>query len=338
MSPPLRLLVFGMACAASAPTLAALLEAGFAVEALVLPGGASAHPDRRSALTPQPPLPCEGEGEQSASAKDSPPSRVGDPRGEGVGGGGRSPQPAASPQILGRCGEPERLAAAAGVPVFRAAPDAPRVLALASGVDAIVVACFPVRLPPDLLARPRLGGLNVHPSLLPLGRGPEPVFWTLRRGERRTGATVHRLDAGWDTGSVVIQRAVAVLAGVRAPDLERDLMALGGTLLVEALPLLAAGRLVPIPQDDAQATRAPVPAPADWLVPTDLPAGWAFNFVRGVSPLGEPLAVRGPFGIVPVRDAVAHHPTERPDVLLEERPGGILRVRFSPGWVEFEPG
>jgi methionyl-tRNA formyltransferase len=72
--------------------------------------------------------------------------------------------------------------------------DDQRLLALASAVDAVVVACFPWKLPPALLARPRLGGLNVHPSLLPLGRGPEPVFWTLRRGERRTGATIHRLD------------------------------------------------------------------------------------------------------------------------------------------------
>ena len=213
-----------------------------------------------------------------------------------------------------------------------------RLLALASAVDAVVVACFPWKLPPALLGRPRLGGLNVHPSLLPLGRGPEPVFWTLRRGERRTGATVHRLDAGWDTGPVVAQRAVDVPVGVRGPALERDLMALGGELLVAALPPLASGRLVPVPQDDAGATRAPVPAAADWLVPTNLPSGWAYAFARGVAPLGGPLAVRGPFGVVPVRDAVAHDLMERPADPIETKLGGILRVRFSPGWVEFAPG
>jgi len=73
-------------------------------------------------------------------------------------------------------------------------------------------------------------------------------------------------------------------------------------------------------------------------VPTTLPAGWAFAFARGVAPLGGPLAAQGPFGVVPVRDAVAHDPTERPGAPLEERPGGAVRVRFSPGWVEFEPG
>jgi len=344
---PLRLLVFGMACAASAPPLAALLEAGFAVEALVLPP---------AGVAPSPPL---GGGEHAGPPL-LPLSRARGrvPSGRRLGGGGHpggaaSPIPhrrTSPPAAANRAATPlhqatwadgsvpEHLAAAAGVPVLRAAPDDPRVLALASRVDAIVVACFPAKLPPALLARPRLGGLNVHPSLLPLGRGPAPVFWTLRRGERRTGATVHRLDGGFDTGPIVAQRAVDLPEGIRAPDLERDLMVLGGELLVEALPLLATGQLVPAPQDDARATRAPVPTPADWLVPTDLPAGWAFAFARDVAPLGGPLAVRGPFGVVPVRDAVAHHPTERPALPVETRPGGILRVRFAPGWVEFAPG
>ncbi len=316
-SPSLRVLVFGMACAASAPPLAAVLRAGLGVEALV--------------LADESPPACPLATGVGAGAREQPDDQSGLPSRAVEGGRVSVPVGAAE-------SEPERLAVAAGVPVLRAEPGSPAVLDLASDVDAIVVACFPRKLPPALLARPRLGGLNVHPSLLPLGRGPEPVFWTLRRGERRTGPTVHRLDAGFDTGPVVAQRAIDMPAGVRALDLERDLMALGGELLVEALPRLAAGNLAGMPQDDDRATSAPTPTPADWLVPTTLPAAWAFSFARGVAPLNEPLAVRGPFGVVPVRDAVAHHPTERPPAPVQTVSEGIRRVRFSPGWVEFDPG
>ncbi len=230
----------------------------------------------------------------------------------------------------------ERMAVAGGVPVTRArsiAEAAARVVADAP--DAVAVACFPWRLPPWLLALPRLGCLNVHPSLLPAGRGPEPVFWTLRRGERESGATVHLMDAGFDTGPVVAQVQMPVPDDARAPDLESALMALGGTLLVDALPKLAAGSLRPIPQDDAAATYAPLPSPADWLLPTSLPAGWAFRFARGVAPLGGPLAAQGRFGLLPVREAVAHDPFARPDQPLVEHADGTTTVRFTPGWVRF---
>lgn len=157
--------------------------------------------------------------------------------------------------------------------------------------ELIAVSCFPRRIPPRLLTLPRLGCLNVHPSLLPTGRGPEPVFWTLRHGERRTGVTIHLMDEGFDTGPILAQQEVAVPFGIRAPDLERDLAELGGQLLVESIEGLASGEIQPRPQDPACATLAPVPTENDFLVPTNLPAGWAYAFARGVSPLGGPLAV-----------------------------------------------
>ncbi|MCC6315552.1 MAG: hypothetical protein IT337_16255, partial [Thermomicrobiales bacterium] len=196
---------------------------------------------------------------------------------------------------------------------------------------------FPRRLPPVWLRLPPLGCLNVHPSLLSLGRGPEPVFWTLRRGERRSGATIHRMTERFDAGPILTQTAIAVPPGIRAPDLERELMTLGGQALVAALPALATGAIDFRPQDETLATDAPVPSPADWLMPTTLPAGWAFNFARGVAPLGGPLAVRGAsLGVLPVRDALAHNPTERLASPIVVRGDGIVRVRFAPGWVEFQ--
>jgi methionyl-tRNA formyltransferase len=205
--------------------------------------------------------------------------------------------------------------------------------------DLLVAACFPWRVPPELLAVPRLGALNVHPSLLPVGRGPEPVFWTLRRGERQSGATVHLMDAGFDTGPIVAQGAVEVPVGIRAPDLERELMTLGGELLVEAIENARrrTGPLTGQPQPVAGGTSAPVPGADDFVIPTNLPGRWAYSFGRGVAPLGGPLRllVMGTGEVIPVRDAIDDDPLATQAAPLVDEGDGIVRVRFNPGVVRF---
>src|SRR5215471_6713061 len=74
--------------------------------------------------------------------------------------------------------------------------------------DVICVACFSQRIPRTVLDIPRLGCLNVHPSLLPANRGPEPLFWTFREGSQHTGLTIHLMDEGMDTGPIVAQEVV----------------------------------------------------------------------------------------------------------------------------------
>jgi methionyl-tRNA formyltransferase len=161
-------------------------------------------------------------------------------------------------------GEPERLAAEAGIPVVWVASSRDATAAIgAAAPEAAAAACFPWRLGREARRIPPLGILNVHPSLLPAGRGPEPVFWTLRRGEQVTGATVHLMDAGLDTGPIVAQATRPVPSGVRAPELQRNLMSLGGRLLVESLPALATGALTPSPQPVEGVSHAPMPGPAD---------------------------------------------------------------------------
>lgn len=280
-----RIVLLGMACAASVPPLIALLDAGAAVVAVVLP--------------------------DATGAADAP-------------------------------SELELRAAAAGVPVVAITAMNAAAVETIAGLrpDLIVVACFPWRLPAALLTLPRFGAVNIHPSLLPVGRGPEPVFWTLRRGERETGVSLHQIDVGLDTGPVLAQTRRPVALGVRAPALERELMTLGGQALVAALPGVLAGTIAPRPQDEARATHAPVPAATDWVVPTTLPAAWAYAFARGVAPLGGPLtlAVGAARRSYPIHDALAYEaagPMTEPVVI--ERPG-VIRARFRPGWVRFRIG
>ncbi|MDQ3044645.1 MAG: methionyl-tRNA formyltransferase [Chloroflexota bacterium] len=203
--------------------------------------------------------------------------------------------------------------------------------------ELIVVACFPHRLPEALLALPRLGCLNVHPSLLPLGRGPEPIFWTLRRGERRTGVTIHLMDEGLDTGPILTQSGLDIAPGIRAPALEATLAHLGGQLLVATIATLQAGQAHPQPQNAETATAASFPSAADWLVPTNLPATWAYNFVRGVAPLDGPLTLRVTRGgaCFPLSDALDVDPTGSlaAPIVLD---GASLWAQFNSGTVRFQ--
>ena len=235
-----------------------------------------------------------------------------------------------------RPGNTRRAAEEAGIPVVWVRSSAEAAAALrAAAPEVAAAACFPWRLPPSVLAVPSLGILNVHPSLLPAGRGAEPVFWTLRRGERVTGVTIHRMDAGLDTGPIVAQAELPVAQGVRAPDLERNLMTLGGELLVAALPALGAGTLQLREQPAQGVSLAPEPSAADWTIAPLLPAAWAWNFARGVAPLRGPLTVLAGGTAIPVADALDWSADELlVDRVIDEGDGAV-RVRFSPGWVRF---
>ncbi len=114
--------------------------------------------------------------------------------------------------------------------------------------DLILVAAFGQILKPRLLEIPRLGCVNLHPSLLPAYRGPNPFYWVLRQGERTTGVTFHRIDAGIDTGPILVQRELEILPGERERSLERRATELAVALLPELIAGLRAGTLEARPQ------------------------------------------------------------------------------------------
>lgn len=137
--------------------------------------------------------------------------------------------------------------------------------------DVAVVVAYGRFIPSRLLTVPRQGFVNVHPSLLPLHRGPSPIQWAIASGDRETGVTTMLLDEGMDTGPILLQRATPITSHERAPDLERRLAALGAELLVETLAGLAAGSVAPHAQDETLATVTPKldrkMAKIDWHLP-----------------------------------------------------------------------
>ncbi len=129
--------------------------------------------------------------------------------------------------------------------------------------DLIVVAAYGQILRQNLLDLPAHGSVNVHASLLPRWRGAAPVQAAILHGDRVTGITIMRMDAGLDTGPILARRETKIGERETGGELETRLADLGADLLVETLPAYLDGSLVPQPQEDAQATYAPMLKKAD---------------------------------------------------------------------------
>lgn len=188
----------------------------------------------------------------------------------------------------------------------------------AIGADAAVVAAYGLLLPPPVLEAPRLGCLNVHPSLLPRWRGAAPVARTIEAGDALTGVTIMLMDAGLDTGPVLLQREVPVPARARTGPFEADLAALGGRLMVAALAGLDEGSLVPQPQAAAGITYAPKLGRAEGLIDWRLPAAALEQRIRAFDPWPGSHATVGAVGLK-VLDALVTDGDGAPGTLLDDR-------------------
>ncbi len=149
--------------------------------------------------------------------------------------------------------------------------------------DLVVVAAFGQILPGEILERPRLGCLNVHPSLLPKYRGAAPLNWTLIRGEKTTGVTIMMMDAGVDTGDIILQEETPVREGETCDGLHDRLAIMGADLLRKAVGQIEGGTAVRTPQDHRQATHAPRLKKEDGRIDWGRDAAAIVNFIRGLA-------------------------------------------------------
>jgi methionyl-tRNA formyltransferase len=181
----------------------------------------------------------------------------------------------------------KRWARERGVPVLQ--PEKVRDGRLAAELralapDVLCVAAYGRILGRDLLDLAPHGALNVHGSLLPRWRGAAPIQWAIASGEAETGVTIMRMDEGLDTGDMLLQRALPIAPADTAETLAPRLAALGGEALVLALALEAEGKLVPVRQDPAQATLAPILTKEHGRVDWTLPARVVHDRLRGFTP------------------------------------------------------
>jgi methionyl-tRNA formyltransferase len=150
------------------------------------------------------------------------------------------------------------------------------------GSDAMVVVGYGQIIPQTIIDLPRHGILNVHASLLPKYRGAAPIQWAIANGEAETGVTIMKIDAGLDTGDMLLKTATSIGPDEAAPELAARLAAAGAKLLVEALQQIDS--LKPEKQDDTQATYAPILKKEDGLIDWSRPAWQIYNRMRGFTP------------------------------------------------------
>ena len=162
------------------------------------------------------------------------------------------------------------------------------------GPETVVVVGYGKILPQHVLDLPRRGCVNLHPSLLPKYRGAAPVQWAIIRGETTTGVTTMRMDAGLDTGDILLARETPIESEEDAISLGHRLAEMGASLMLETLDGLERGTLTPLPQNHALATAAPILKKEDGRIDWSQPARDIANRVRGLVPWpGASTAFRG---------------------------------------------
>lgn len=175
----------------------------------------------------------------------------------------------------------------AGLPVFqprRLKDQAVRAFLSQYHPDAIVVIAYGHLIPPWMIRLPCLGCINLHASLLPKYRGAAPIPWAIIRGERVTGLTTMRIDAGLDSGDILLQRETPIENHDTSETLAARMSVAGAELMAETLRRLQRGGIQPRPQEHERATLAPILTKEHGRIDWSVAAGEIERRVRGLRP------------------------------------------------------
>ncbi len=181
----------------------------------------------------------------------------------------------------------KQSAQARGIPTLQPEDvNAPDALGPIRGLkpDLLVTAAYGQILSPALLSIPRLGGINLHGSILPAYRGAAPVARAIQNGETETGVTVIRMTPRIDAGGIATVAAIPIELDETAGQLEKRLANLGAPLIARVVDALAVGPIPVLPQDKTKVTRAPKLSKEDGLIDWSRPARAIHNLVRAMQP------------------------------------------------------
>lgn len=197
--------------------------------------------------------------------------------------------------------------------------------------DLLVTVAFGRLIPPAVLEIAPLGGINLHPSLLPRYRGAAPIPRAIAAGETETGVTVLQMSEEMDAGDIILQRSILINPEDTTRTLEARLAREGADLLVEALRLLDTGKVTRRPQDPAQVTFAPKLSQAEGLISWSDPAPRIVNLVRAFDPWPVAYTLREGEQLKVWRATALADPPAPPGA----RPAPGIVIRAAP--VEGEP-
>jgi methionyl-tRNA formyltransferase len=181
----------------------------------------------------------------------------------------------------------KQAALAHGIPVWQpgSLKRAENIAALAAyQADLYLVAAFGQILPQAVLDQPQYGTLNIHASLLPKYRGVSPISEAILQGDSETGVTIMLLDAGVDTGPMLLKRSIPISEDETTGSLSAKLAELGAQALLEAIPLWVGGKLTPEPQNESLATHTHMLRKEDGKIDWAQPAAVLARKVRAYTP------------------------------------------------------
>ena len=203
--------------------------------------------------------------------------------------------------------------------------------------DVVAIIAYGQIIPQRLIEIPRLGWINLHGSLLPKYRGAAPVHRAILNGETRTGLTTMRIDAGLDTGPMLLKYETEIGPDETAPELYARLAEAGAPLLAETLRGIERGTLTPAPQDNSQATFAPPLKKEEGRIDWSLPVQKIYNRIRALQPWpgtftsfrGKNCAIWGrPADLAPSQQPPGAIALRGDSVIVACGEGSALRIEF----------
>ncbi len=204
-------------------------------------------------------------------------------------------------------------------------------------LDAVVIVAYGQIVPMRLIETPRLGWVNLHASLLPAYRGAAPANWAIAQGESRTGLTTMQIDAGMDTGPILLQEEMEIGADETAPELLARMAQAGAPMVVQTLHGLARGEIAARAQDNSKATLAPLLKKEDGRIDWSADARQIYNRMRGFAPWpGAWTTFRGQACQVWGRPVPGAFPQTGEPGLLVKTPGELLVACGQGSWLRVE--
>ena len=206
--------------------------------------------------------------------------------------------------------------------------------------DFLAVVAYGKILPQEVLDIPKLGAINVHGSLLPKYRGAAPMQWSIINGEKVTGITTMFMDAGMDTGDMLLKEEIEIKDEYNLEDVHDKLMVIGADLLVKTLDEICNGTIERIKQNDDEATNAPMISKEMTRIDFNKTPREIFNFVRGLNPFpgtfmlsdcGKTYKV---YKVTPFEDESIDKGVENGDILLMSK--DALYIRCTNGYVSID--
>lgn len=201
--------------------------------------------------------------------------------------------------------------------------------------DVMVVAAYGQILPESILDVPTYGCINIHASLLPKFRGAAPINKAIIEGESESGVTIMKMDAGLDTGPMLLKGSVSIGPHMTAGELHDELSDVGASLIIEALDRLVDGDVTETPQDDQAASYAPKLSTSDGRIDWSDSAGRVADLIRGLNPWPGAFSYVRHDGDT---DRIKFHRAHPVETDHDRAPGTVLRSEAKSGELEIACG